>query len=121
MFYPKRNIRLDKGDQSEGRLFTVYALILLTDAAVMHAFLAEIDPAFIVCYDYAHSGEEEQAWKVANFITPTPGMANMYASSLLESWKEHIKEPEELPIEGAEAIAARLQHELDSFESTLCG
>ena len=94
--------------------------MLLTDAAVVHAFLAEIDPAFIVCYDYEHSGEEEQAWKVANFITPTPGMANMYASTLLELWREHTHEREELPIEGAKAVAARLQRELDSFESTLC-
>lgn len=101
-------------------LYTDYVLVLLTNAATMHAFLMEIDRSFIVCHDYAHAGEEEQAWRVANFVTPNAVMAEMYAKSLVQTWKGHSHR-ENLPFEGADIVSARLQHELDSYEYYLCG
>ena len=87
----------------------------------MHSFLSEIDPAFVVCHDYAHAGEEEQATTVSNFVAPNSVMAEMFKTSLLRAWTEHSSQWEELSFDGAEAVASRLQRKLDAFESLYCG
>ena len=94
--------------------------MLLTDTAVMHSTLAEIDPAFIVCHDYSHAGEEEQASKIANFVAPNAIIADMYKTSLLKRWIGHPPRKENLPVDGAELIVTRLQRKLDAFESAIC-
>ena len=89
--------------------------ILLTDIAVMHSFLAEIDPAFVVCYDYTRMGDVEQASKVAEFLAPTAEIAEALQESLMAVGHVHNASKETLPYQGADVISSRLQRKFNAF------
>lgn len=97
-----------------------YMQILLTDTAVMHSFLAELDPAFVVCHDFDRIGDVEQASTIADHLAPNADLARPMKASFVEMAKTHNVSTEELPYEGAGVIASRLQRKFDAFESSLC-
>lgn len=96
-----------------------YMEILLTDIAVMHSFLAELDPAFVICHDYKRLGEVEQSSSIANFIAPNAKIAERLNKALIDVAIPHGAANRALPY-GSEVVAARLQPKFDAFESELC-
>lgn len=105
---------------SEEKRYMAYMLIILTDIAVLHSFLAEIDPQFIVCHDFDRAGEEAAASRVARFVAPDNTTAEMFGASLVTFWMDHPKVEERLQFEGANQVAARLQRKLDLLDSIYC-
>ena len=116
-------MHLDKGKGliSPGQLLMEYMVVLFTNIAVVHSFLAELDPAFIVCHDYAHAGEEGQASRLAQFVAPNDAIRDMYEASLLATWKPHTTPKSEQLDEDFNAMGSRLQRKLDAFEAIYCG
>ena len=105
---------------SSEQLYLEYMQVLITDIAVMHSFLAELDPAFVVCHDYTRIGDVEQASKVADFLAPTPEVAKALQGSFMAVGHVHNESNETLPYQGANLIASRLQRKFDAFESLYC-
>lgn len=97
-----------------------YMKVLFTDIAVMHALLAELDPAFVVCHDFDLLGNGVQASKIANFVSPNVDVARFLAASLVDDASPHLKSNETLPYRGGEVVAQRFQRAFDAFESTYC-
>ena len=97
-----------------------YMQILLTDIAVVHSFLAELDPAFVVCHDFHRVGDIEQAAMVADFLAPNSEVAEPLQASFVAVAKAHGASTESLLFDGADVIESRLQRKLDAFESALC-
>ena len=97
-----------------------YMQLLLTDTAVVHSFLAELDPAFVICHDYSRVGDVEQASVVADFIAPNADVAEPLQASFVAVAKDHGASNQTLPYEGAEIFASRLQRKFDAFESRIC-
>ena len=62
-----------------------YVRILFTDMAVLHSFLAEIDPGFIVCHDWERLGEESQASEIAAFVSPNAEIVDVVATALVDT------------------------------------
>ena len=103
-----------------------YVRILFTDMAVLHSFLAEIDPGFIVCHDWDRLGEESQASEIAAFVSPNDEIANEVVTALVDTAADippHHDEGgiDELTFDGAERMISRLQDKLNTFESLYCG
>lgn len=97
-----------------------YMQVLLTDIAVMHSFLAELDPAFVICHEFNRTGELEQSSVIADFLAPNAHIAEQFKTSLISMAVPHGVSSEPLPYDGADVIAARLQRKLDAFEPALC-
>ena len=97
-----------------------YMQILITDMAGMHSFLAELDPAFVVCHDYERAGEVEQSSSIANFLAPNADVAEPLKKSLMAVARAHGPSTEAIPYEGAPAVTSRLQRKFDSYEYALC-
>lgn len=95
---------------------------------MLQSFLGEIDPRFIVCHDWDSLGEEQQASKIAAFISPNDEVADMVSSALVNKVveKPHTDDGEDqadiddLTFDGAESLVSRLQDKLDSFEVLYC-
>eukprot|EP00904_Undaria_pinnatifida_P011652 jgi/Undpi1/7617/HiC_scaffold_23.g10090.m1 len=118
-----RHFHMGPGRQnvtSGEQLYLEYMQVVITDIAVMHSFLAELDPAFVVCHDYTRIGDVEQASKVADFLAPTAEVAEALQESFMAVGHVHNASNETLPYQGADVIASRLQRKLDSFESLYC-
>lgn len=100
--------------------------ILFTDIAVLQSFLGELPHGFIVCHDWDLLGDQEQASKIAEFISPNEEIAGLVESSLVDSVSDMRLQgagdevADELPLEGADAIVSRLQRKLDAFEARYC-
>ena len=101
-----------------------YMQVLLTNIAVMHSFLAEIDPAFVICHDFERAGEINQSSSIANFLAPNKVIAEALKNVLVGVAAGMARSPrtsvQHLPHNGADVVAARLQRKFDAFESTLC-
>lgn len=97
-----------------------YMQIMLTDIAVMHSFLVELDPAFVICQEFERIGEVEQSTSIANFLAPNADIAGPLKTSLIEMAHGSGASNEALPYEGADLVAARLQRKFDVFEFDLC-
>jgi len=106
--------------------------VLFTDAAVVHSFLGELDPSFIVCHDFDRMGNATQAARIAQVLAPNGEVADPLGrafvdaarprgSSAGEDGKSAAREPEKLPFPNEEVVAARLQQKLDAFENVYCG
>eukprot|EP00752_Nemacystus_decipiens_P011461 g10177.t1 len=113
-------------EQSEEDLFMEYMRIFFTDVAVLHSFLAEIDPGFIVCHDWNRVGDETQASEIAAFVSPNGDIAYRVYTAMIETAAnipphEDAGGIDELTFEGAESVISRLQDKLDSFEALYCG
>ena len=111
-----------------------YIWIMFTDMAVLQSMLGEIDPGFIVCHEWDLLGDEEQASRIAASIAPNDEIAGLIQYSLVHSAMRSAdpvvadgdqgsppSTREDLPFDGAEKLAARLQKKLDSFETRYCG
>lgn len=110
-----------------------YVRILFTNIAVLQSFLSELPPGLVVCHDWDHLGDKDQASKIAGFISPNQEIAGLVESSLLGtvSARDRVLHGEGaevdggredgLPFEGADAFASRLQRKLDAFEARYCG
>ena len=94
--------------------------VLITDIAVVHSFLGELDPAFVVCHDFQRLGELEQSTSIADFLAPNADVAEPLKQSFMDVAIARRPSTETVPHEGAEAIASRLQRKFDSFETALC-
>ncbi|CAM9578416.1 unnamed protein product, partial [Hapterophycus canaliculatus] len=57
-------------DTNKQKKFMEYVRVLFTDAAVVQSFLAELDPAFVICHDWNLFGDPDQAQKIADAIAP---------------------------------------------------
>ena len=97
-----------------------YMQILLTDTAVMHSFLAELDPAFVVCHDFNRVGDIEQASMIADFLAPNAYVAGPLKESFVAVSNAHSASTEPLLYHGADVFASRLQRKFDTFESLIC-
>lgn len=97
-----------------------YMQILLTDTAVMHSFLAELDPAFVVCHDFDRVGDVEQASMIADFLAPNAYVAGPLQASFVAMANAHDTSTDTLLYEGADVFASRLQRKFDAFELFLC-
>lgn len=97
-----------------------YMQIMITDIAVMHSFLAELDPAFIVCHDFEHVGEVKQSSSIANFLAPNAAVAEPLKESLIGMARVHGASTDRLPYKGTDVVAKRLQRKFDVFERKLC-
>ena len=97
-----------------------YMQIMLTDTAVMHSFLAELDPAFVVCHDFDRIGDVDQASRVADHLAPNADVAQLLKASFVEMADAHNASTESLLYEGADAISRRLQRKFNAFETALC-
>ncbi|CAN0279590.1 unnamed protein product [Ectocarpus fasciculatus] len=101
--------------------FMAYARILFTDIAVVHSFLGELDPNFVVCHDWAYMGKIEQAQRVADFIAPSEEVASTVGEALVESVAPRHRPNDTLPFDAGDEISSRLQRKLDAFECQYCG
>ncbi|CAB1099247.1 unnamed protein product [Ectocarpus sp. CCAP 1310/34] len=119
-----RKFHLLMGDDEETvgqeRLFLKYMRVLFTDIAVLHSFLGEIGPEFVVCHDWDRLGDKEQASTIASFISPNDEIASLVESSLVQTAKKSSR-TDPLPFEDAYAVVLRLQRKLDAFEHLYCG
>lgn len=97
-----------------------YMQILITDIAVMHSFLAELDPSFVICHDFERAGEIEQSSAIANFLAPNADVAEPLKMSLMSKARPRAPSTETIPFAGAGVVTSRLQRKFDSFESRLC-
>lgn len=102
------------------QLFMEYTQVMITDIAVMHSFLAELDPAFVICHDFERVGEVEQSSSIAAFLAPNADLAESLKGSLIDVARSHGPSTETLPYQRADVVTARLQRKLDSFETSLC-
>ena len=107
-----------------------YVRILFTNIAVLQSFLSELPPGLVVCHDWDRLGDKYQASEIAGFISPNQEIAALVESSLVDeaevSEDRALKEggdgrEDELPFEGADEFASRLQRKLDAFEARYCG
>lgn len=96
--------------------------ILFTDAGVMHSFLGEMDPGFVVCHDFDRIGDQNQASKIAQALAPDATTAEYLARSLVDSVKvrDSLGGEEPLPFESENVVVERLQRKLDALESMYC-
>lgn len=97
-----------------------YVRIIFTHVGLLHSFLGELDPAFVICHDWDLLGDPEQAKKVAAFISPTDEMASLFERSLVDSPETHTSVSDDLPEDGSDVLVARLQNKLDAFEHLYC-
>ena len=97
-----------------------YMQVLITDIAVVHSFLAEIDPAFVICHRFDKAGEVEQSHLIADFLAPNADIARLLNHSLVEVARPHGTSTAALPYDGSDVIAARLQRKFNALESTVC-
>ena len=97
-----------------------YMQILLTDTAVMHSFLAELDPAFVVCHDFNRLGDIEQAALIADFLAPNAYVAGPLQASFVAVGNARDASREPLLYHGADVFASRLQRKFDAFERLIC-
>lgn len=97
-----------------------FTQVMITDIGVMHSFLAELDPAFVICHDFERVGEVEQSSSIADFLAPNADLAESLKQSLIDVARSHGPSTESLPYQGADAVTARLQRKLDAFETDLC-
>lgn len=97
-------------------------MVLLTDLGVAHSMMSELDPNFIVCFDFSLIGDPTQATKIANFTAPTPQMALVLADLLVHTKALSHKPRNTNYIDPAakRAITARLQRMMDSTEAAFC-
>lgn len=101
--------------------FLEYMRVLFTDIAVLHSFLLELSPGHVICHDWDVLGDEEQATRIADFISPNEFVAGCVKSSLMRTARHRPANVIPLPFDGGDAIVARLQRKLDAFEEVLCG
>lgn len=96
--------------------------VLFTDAGVMHSFLGEIDPGFIVCHDFDRIGDQNQASKIAQELAPNATVAEHLAQSFVKSVevRAHLDGEEPLPFASEHVVIERLQRKLDALESMYC-
>lgn len=95
--------------------------ILFTDIAVMHSFLAELGPGFVVCHDFDRFGNIGQSAAIADFLAPNEDLALLLFNAFVEiAGGEFARSNESLLYEGADVVAARLQRKFDAFEYELC-
>lgn len=52
---------------------------------MVQSFLAELDPAFVVCHDWSFFGDPDQARKIADTIAPNAEMASLVTEGLIGS------------------------------------
>lgn len=97
-----------------------YMQIVLTDIAVMHSFLSELDSAFVICHDFERAGEVEQSSSIAKFLAPNAEVAVPLRKSLMAVARARGASAEHLPFYDAHVVAARLQRKIDALESGLC-
>ncbi|CAN0231708.1 unnamed protein product [Scytosiphon promiscuus] len=96
--------------------------ILFTDVAVVQSFLAELDPAFVVCHDWKSFGDPEQAQNIASFVAPNADVASMVKEALVTSASGGTRHAtnETLPFDDSDVLSSRIQQKLDSFEKFYC-
>lgn len=98
-----------------------YMQILFTDIAVVHSFLEELGPGFLVCYDFDHLGNADQSSSVSEFLAPNENLAALLKESFVKvEGAPRAPSDESLLYKGADLVAARLQRKLDVFESKIC-
>lgn len=98
-----------------------YMQVLLTDVAVVHSLLDELGPGFVVCHDFDHFGNADQAVAVSDFLAPNTNLSALLSKSFIEiAGSPRAPSNESLPYEGADVVAARLQRKFDTFESKMC-
>lgn len=97
-----------------------YMRILMTNIAVMHSFLAGIDPAFVVCHDFDYVGDIGQVSRIVEHVVPTEDLVDKTISSLIKMAPEQSSGKESLEFEGADLVVSRLQRHLDSYEILYC-
>lgn len=110
----------NEGNPTPQEKYMQYMQVLLTDIAVVHSFLGELDPGFVVCFDYNRIGDANQSASVANFVAPNADVAKVLDNSFVALAEPHAKTTESLLYEGGDVIASRLQRKFDAFESQLC-
>lgn len=98
-----------------------YMQILLTEIAVVHSLLAELDSSFVVCHDYEQIGSVDQSNALSDFLAPNENLAALLRKSFNETENSpRAPSNEALPYKGADDIVARLQLKFDTFESKVC-
>lgn len=100
-----------------------YVEITLTDAAVVHSMLSELDPRFVICHDYDLVPDADQAAEVAAFVAPTEMLADSFAGSLMDT--AHPRRGDSGPVDRikypeSEVVIERLQTKMDIYEATVC-
>ena len=103
----------------------IYMRVLLTAVSVIQSFLEGIDPAFVECHDFDYIGDVDQASRIADHLIPRKEDAQRLVAEFSRpapsTHNNTDLEEERLEFEGADLIVARLQLQLDSFESKFCG
>jgi len=104
--------------------FCCFGQVLFTNAAVVHSFLGEIDPGFVVCHDFDRLGDADQALRISEVLAPNERLREPLAHSFVAAAvtkRTHSSETlEPLPYPSEDLLAARLQDKLDAFEPSLC-
>lgn len=88
----------------------------------MHSFLAELDPAFVICHDWSLLGDPDQAQSIADAVAPTADVASIVRQALVitASRGPMRKANEQHQFDKAEILSSRIQQKLDSFEHLYC-
>ena len=98
-----------------------YMQILLTDIAVLHSFIEELGPGFVICHDYERIGDPEQSAVISAFLAPNEDVAEQLKYSFINVARDApAPSSQSLPYESADIVAARLQRKFDTFESKIC-
>lgn len=97
-----------------------YMNVLFTDIAVVHSFLKELGPGFVVCHDYDRVGNADQAAAIADVLGPNSHVAALLKESFVQVAAVHAPSNVSLLYEGADVVATRFQRKMDAFESHIC-
>lgn len=103
--------------------FSCFGQVLFTNAAVVHSFLGEIDPSFVVCHDFDRLGDADQALRISEALAPNEKLREPLALSFVAAVAKRTHSPdtlEPLPHPSEDLLAARLQDKLDAFEPSIC-
>ena len=108
----------NEGRSTAEERYMQYMQVLLTDIAVVHSFIEELDPGFVVCHDFERMGDVEQSVAVSDFLAPNEAIADLLSSSFVNvSGALRPPSNESLPYEAADTVATRLQSKFDTLES----
>lgn len=99
-----------------------YVRVLFTDVAVVHSFLAELDPSFVVCHDWSLFGDPDQAHNIADAIAPNADVASIVREALVDSASNGPRHRGKAahPFDKDDVLSSRIQQKFDSFEHLYC-
>lgn len=97
-----------------------YVRIILTPASALNSALAELGCRFVICHSYDLLGDEEQAGRIARFLSPSDTVAQHLTSALFGTVETRESRNDSLGYTSVQVVADRRQSMLDVMELQFC-